>query len=494
MKKTTYTIGSVIILLFAAFVFVAVPIFSGGARRGSIPALGKYNGKEIRFEQGSDFNTIASNYYDYFKQQGYDINAAEMNTIYSMAFNETVRTMAYMDFVKESDYIVPTSKVNRTMMQYFVDEKGKYSSKMYQDAPKTRVEELRSNIEKQHTLQRFYDDNFGSQLTKIGKYPLFEEKVSDAEIAFIQNMNNNQRSFNMAAFNMNEYPESEKVAYGKANAEKFVKYDFSLITIREKSEAEKLVKSIRKGEITFEDALAEKSTFSYTSESGKMNSRLQYQLTKIIKDEKDMNAVAALELGAISDPVITALDEYAIFKADGLPVQPDFSDVQTINTVYNYISAYEYSHIENYFTETAKAFASVAEKRGFNAACTQFNVKKEVIPTFPLNYGSSSIFDSIDSSIAALSGASRNENFLKTAFTLNEKQISEPIVLNRNIIVLELISTKEKADDTAPAQAIADTISNYDQSSATRAVLTSKKLVNNFAEVSSKYLTPTTNN
>ena len=485
MKKTTYTIGAVIILLFSAFVFIAVPVFSGGTKQET-PVLGKYNGKEVRYEQGSDFNNIASNYYEYFKQQGYEINENDMSYIYSMAFNETVRTMAYLDFVEESNYTVPVSKVNRTMMQYFLDDKGKYSSKMYQDAPKSRVEELRSNIEKQYTFQRFYEDNFGSQTTKIGKYPLYEEKVSDEEIKFIQNMNNGQRSFNMASFNMNEYPETEKVAYGKANAEKFIKYDLSVITIREKSKAEKIAKSIKNGEISFDDALSENSTFSYTSESGKMNSKLQYQRTKIIKDEKDMNAVAALEVGGISEPVITAIDEYAIFRADGEPVQPDFSDSQTINTVYNYISAYEYSHIENYFTETAKAFISVAEKKGFNAACSQYNVKKETISAFPLNYGNASILNSMDTSSAALSGAPRNENFLKTAFNLKEKQISEPIVLNRNIVVLELTSIKDKAAEAISSEKIADTIADYDQSSSSRMILSSKKLVNNLNDFLAK--------
>jgi len=122
MKKTTYTIGAVIILLFSAFVFIAVPVFSGGTKQET-PVLGKYNGKEVRYEQGSDFNNIASNYYEYFKQQGYEINENDMSYIYSMAFNETVRTMAYLDFVEESNYTVPVSKVNRTMMQYFLDDR-----------------------------------------------------------------------------------------------------------------------------------------------------------------------------------------------------------------------------------------------------------------------------------------------------------------------------------------------------------------------------------
>ena len=92
----------------------------------------------------------------------------------------------------------------------------------------------------------------------------------------------------------------------------------------------------------------------------------------------------------------------------------------------------------------------------------------------------------MDTSSAALSGAPRNENFLKTAFNLKEKQISEPIVLNRNIVVLELTSIKDKAAEAIPSEKIADTIADYDQSSSSRMILSSKKLVNNLNDFLAK--------
>ena len=71
MKKSFYTVGSLVILLIAAFVFVLVPVLAGHNPGANIPAFGKYEGTEIRYGD-SDFDNYLSNYAEYYKQQGYD--------------------------------------------------------------------------------------------------------------------------------------------------------------------------------------------------------------------------------------------------------------------------------------------------------------------------------------------------------------------------------------------------------------------------------------
>ncbi|MBQ1181159.1 MAG: hypothetical protein IIX63_03485, partial [Treponema sp.] len=71
MKKSFYTVGSLVILLIAAFVFVLVPVLAGRNPGANIPAFGKYEGTEIRYGD-SDFDNYLSNYAEYYKQQGYD--------------------------------------------------------------------------------------------------------------------------------------------------------------------------------------------------------------------------------------------------------------------------------------------------------------------------------------------------------------------------------------------------------------------------------------
>ena len=49
--------------------------------------------------------------------------------------------------------------------------------------------------------------------------------------------------------------------------------------------------------------------------------------------------------------------------------------------------------------------------------------------------------------IPALVGVYNNENFLKTAFSLKENEISAPVVLNDNIVVAKLVSSKTEEEN-----------------------------------------------
>ena len=149
-------------------------------------------------------------------------------------------------------------------------------------------------------------------------------------------MGNGQRSFNMAVFNMSDYPDSEKVAFGKANSQKFVKYDFSVITVSDKAKAASLLKRINENAITFEDAVSESQKI-YSNDSGKINSKYHYQIEKFLKQAEDMEKLAALEEGAVSEPVQTSVG-YSIFKANSAKTEPDFSSSETVRTVYNYLT------------------------------------------------------------------------------------------------------------------------------------------------------------
>lgn len=483
MKRSVYTIGSLIILLIAAFIFVLVPIFAGGRVSNSLPAFGKYDGTEIKYEQNSDFANYVARYAEYYKNQGIEISNSNQYYIFNYAFNTTVTQLAYQKAVKKSGYIVPVTAVNRAVRPYFADETGNFSQKLYNIALKDRPEdvaELRDDFKKTLTTQRYAEDSFGGQ-SVLGKDVLYGLKKNSKEADFIENMNNGQRTLNVASFNMSEYPDSEKVAYGKANAQKFVKYDFSIITVADKAKAASLAKRIKGNEITFADAVGE-SQKSYSNDSGKINSKYNYQIEKFLKNAEDMAKITALNIDEVSEPVQTTVG-WSIFKVDSAAKDPDFKDDQTIRTVYNYLTANEFSHIEDYYTETAKAFATVAKNKGFNAACTQYNVKKVTVPAFALNYGGLSVESKLDTSLDGLSGCDRSEAFLKAAFGLKNNELSEPIVNNRNVIVLQVTGSDLKAADPIPAEALADELSNFDTSSAQQALLTSPKLVNNVQDV-----------
>lgn len=486
MKRSVYTIGSLIILLIAAGIFVLVPIFSAGMGRKRIPAFGKYDGTEIRYEQGTDFANSVANIAENFKNMGRNVENEDYYYIFEYAFNNTVLRLAAEKAVAKSGYTVPSTAVNRAMRPYFTDENGKYSQRVYKQADPQRVADLRKSFEDTLFSGRYRADLFGSGET-MGKIPLYGLKASESEINFIRKMNDNQRAFNSAAFNMNDYPDSEKIAYGKENIKKFVKYDLSVINCADKAKAASLLKRLSNSEITFADAVGEYSDRSYSDETGKLRNNYGYQIERILADAADIEKITGLAADTTSEVIKTSIG-YSLFHADGEPVEPDFDDEGIVKTVYNYLTSYEFGRIEDYYVNAAKDFAKDARTSGFDSACRKYSLKNNAVAPFPVNYGNLAVLDKLDTSVQGLYTASDNENFLKTAFTLEPDAVSEPIVMNRNVVVLQYVSGARDDSEQIPSEAISDEFAGYDSSSEQKSVLSSPKLVNNLREVYSKYI------
>ena len=480
-KNTAYTLGSLIILLICAFCFVVLPAFTGsGQKQDNLPAFGKYNGKEIRYEQGSDFYNFVSQYGQMFQSNGRQIDQSTYYYIFNYAFNSTVSKYAYTDAVKKSGYEVPKAAVNREMVPYFYDENGKYSSKLYKQTPEATVAEIRRGVEDSLITSRYYDDNFGSDSDKVGSTALYGIKESDAELAFVKAYNTNKRGFSMAAFPLADYPENEKMNYAKNNAAKFTKYDLSLITVEDKSTAETVAKRLANNEITFTDAVSEYSSKNFSNTEGKITSSYQYQVENILANKEDLAVIADLAVDAVS-PAIETITGYTLFKADAAPVKADLESEEIKKTVSSSLSSYEKSLIEDFFKAKAKDFTNEALKSDLDTACAKFDIEKQEISPFPLNFGSINISTSVDTSVKGLSNADSNENFLKTAFSLKLNEYSSPIVLNDNVIVLQFTKEEKAAEGEGPYSE--DSLKSYDESAAQDFVLSSDKLENNFSRV-----------
>lgn len=480
-KNTAYTIGSLIVLLICAFCFVILPAFTGSeGNQNKLPPFGKYGKKEIVYEQDSDFYNYVSQYGQMFQNYGQQLNEQTYYTIFRYAFDATVRKYAYEDAVTKSGYIVPPSAVNRNMVPFFYDENGKYSSKLYKQTDAATVEKLRKSIEEGLIASRYSDDLFGSEEEIFGNSALYGLKESDSELDFLQTFNSNKRGFKMALFNTNDYPENEKLKFAEENKAKFSKFDLSLITVEDKTQAEKILKRINNNEITFEDAISEYSLKYFSNTEGKITSAYQYQIENLLVNKDDIAVLSDLPTDSVSD-VIETSNSYSVFKKDGETVSADFSEDEYKNLVSTYLRNYERTRIEDYFTSKAQDFILEVAKSDFDAACKALNTENVEIAPFPLNYGSVSVANSLDKSITALSDADTNEKFLETAFSLELNQISEPLILGNYIAVLKF-TTEENSSNEDESIAISE-ITNLDESSANDYILSGDKLENNFATV-----------
>ncbi len=493
MKKgVLYTIGASIILIICFVAFVLPSSLSRMADQQEGLVFGKYNGKKISYEYGSDFTNFLSQYATMFRNQGQEINQSNQLTLFNYAFNSTVTKYAQDDMLKTAGYEVPQESINLKLKTYFSDEDGKFSKKAYMQADKSYIEDLTESIKESLYSDRYYDDNFGSTDT-LGGYHLFGLKSADAETEFIDSFGQERRTFKMATFDTSNYPKEEQEKFGKNNSAKFTKYDMSIITVDTKELAEKVLSRISKEQITFEDAISEYSGKNYSDSDGKLTNNSQYQIENILKNPEEAAKLTALVKDEIS-AVVQTLMGYSIFKNNGTPVQPDFTNEDTLRDVENYITIYEKSVIEDYYSDIARKFTALAKTDGIDAAAANYeNVTVEDIPAFPLNYGSVSLFEIMDtSSSTALATADKDENFLTKAFSLKLNDFSDPIIISSKIVVLQYTGdeepeTKESAED---AEATEETGSNYhtsfvnmDQNSCQQVIFQSPALENNFVTV-----------
>ncbi len=480
-KNTVYTLGSLIILLICAFCFVVLPAIEGRASRnqgGEAPAFGKYNGKEIKYEQDSEFaNFVSQIGLSYQMQYGQQLDPNAYYQVFYEAFTSTVMSYAFSDQVKKSGYKVPKSAITREILPYFSDAEGNYSSKAYKQASDDTKQELLDSAESILTANRFSEDYFTTE-ERLYLTPLYGLKTSEAEKAFIAKMNKEQRGFTYALFSKNDYPLEEKIKFANQNSAKFNKYDMSIITVEEKSNAESIAKRIANNEITFEDAVSEYSDKDYSSSDGKLTNSYQYQIENILENKEDLASITGLAVDSVST-VIKTINGYSIFKNNAAYTKPDVESEDTQRIVTSYINTFEATLIEDYFTEKANNFIKELASSDFAAAAEKYGASTGSISQFPLNYGNVDILNRIDTSSDGMSNAATNENFLSTAFSLKLDEISKPFVLDNYIAVLQYTTEGSSDDDDVNTNCML----TYDRTAATDAVMKSDKLENNFFQV-----------
>lgn len=489
VKKILISVGSVIILVLAAvsFIFLPAMVQSMG---GELPAFGYFDGVPIKYENGSYFAQAVQNYSQLMQLQGYPVEQS-MFTIFNSAFNAAVLNTAFTHEVQKAGYIVPASQINEAMMPYYADINGNYSPKKFNDTPQAERIRVRDQAENQLLHQRYIDDLTGA--AAAGAEPVYGAKISSKEIPFIKQAALQERSFRMAVFNTAGYPQSEAAAFGQAHADLFTRYDLSVITAATQQEAESIHRQLAANEIVFEDAAASLSLKNYSGDDGKLTENYRYQLQNMLSNEADLAAVTGLAAGALSG-VVQAGASYAVFRADGPAVQPDFSDEALLADVLAYMRIYETGIIEDYFTAQATDFAARAAVDGFDQASAALSVRTVDIPAFPLNYADNALFATIPSAaVPELSGAQTNAEFLETAFSLSGQELSQPLVLGENIVVLQLAAAEE-ADETDLNLIdgnYATNVEQFDYQSLQNAVMQDPRFQNDFFTVYFEYFTGT---
>ena len=453
--KSKINWGAVIILIISAAVFIPAGGFAViQGLRSKNPSFGTVNGKSITYEPGSNFYQNASNMARQYQAYGISINEQIYQYIISSAYNQTVIGLYRNSAVQESGYEVPEEAVNRRMVEYFSKD-GVFDEKLYKSQNETVLNGLRTEIENELKDKRYVDDLYGNS-TKFANKAVYGMNVSTDEKKFLTAMGTEKHAFSVASFDVADYPDTEVKKFAAENADKFTKYKFLAITTDVQESAESVLKQLQNGELTFEDAVADKSLRLFSGDDGVLTSRYRFQIEKLLDESEDAEAVLALKKDELSPVLKTKYGSqivYTILKGTEETEAADTSSDADLSTVRSYITNNENSLIETYFLNLGKDFVDEFSVNGFDAACAKFNLEKEDVKPFSLNYGATDFADSPEGS---LSSVSSNKDALLKLFSLKEKEAGEPFVLgNKVIVALCTAITNEvpaKAEETEDAE------------------------------------------
>lgn len=432
-------IGTVIVLVIVIIAFVFVPAIVPDSRAGGDLIFGYYNKNPIKYVQNNYFARTLQAISQGRQQSEDNPNYMEdLRQAWREAFQEAAIRIGILDEMKQSGFMVPENVVDREMAELpHFQENGRFSSTKYRAMDNASRISLWQQVHENITVRTYLADLMGM-------------RTASGEPEFINSMSSPKRSFDLAVFSLNSYPDSEIISYVESNADIFRTLRLSRVTINSSErEARQVLASIRNGSMTFEDAARNNSQDWSADRGGDIGLVMVFDLGFEIQNERERESVINLARGDISEPV-KVYSGWSFYRADE-PVRPaDLSDSVQMSKVRNYLLYFSRGQAEDWLISEAERFAAHAREIGFDEAIEAANLVKSSFGPIPVNYGNSALFNSIRySGIPELDSAGTNQFFWRTAFSTPVQTPSAPLVLDSNVIVLfpveEIVSLEEEA-------------------------------------------------
>ncbi|MBN2444192.1 MAG: SurA N-terminal domain-containing protein, partial [Spirochaetales bacterium] len=444
-----------VVLVVVVVAFIGSGI-NGGISQREKYVLGKYGNHDIEPLRGS---YSALNYFteqiDTFGAQTED--AEQTPRIWREAFNNTLIHYAIIDVAEKSGYVVSKRRLDRGVTQHrqFQSEDG-FDEKRYLDTTDMEKSQIKKLINETILHGQVMDD------------VLFSQLISTGEVEFYKSMTGTERKFAYVSYRYSDFPEEKVISYGNENKELFKEMRLSriLLTGVSAKDAETIRSEIENKVKSFEEMAKEKSRDIYAEKGGDMGSQYYYQILGFLENEDDVRQIYNLKKDELSS-VIQNGENFEIYRSNSIVTEPDFAGEALLKTVREYIMKYQKNLIEEYSLELASAFAKKAEEVGFSQACTAMNLKPPYeTEFFPINYldvFTTKPVKAASPDAPSILSASRSEDFFIEAFSLEKDNVSKPIRLDDQYVVLQLLDEKKMTDSDWEAEnAIFKTaLSNY---------------------------------
>lgn len=471
-------VGSLIVLVIITVTFIGTPAL-GRFAGGSATVFGTYDGIDIEYRRGNYFDRqILSISQQRRSTGGAQDTSAEARAVVREAFQRAAFRTAVLAAAESARLAVSDDLIDAELIRsgpYVV--RGVFSEQQYEATPASQRRVNRRLVEEQ-LLERQYFADLGGVNT------------SSQAAAFFRGMAATERRFGVASFSFGDLPEEELRTFGAENASLFRRIKLSRILLRSGSgEAEDVLARLRDQSATFEE-LARLYSEDDIATGGEVGWKYFYDLERDFETAEPVEAVFALAAGEHGDALASRFGD-VIYRADTDAVAPDFAAAEVLAAVQDYLSRYRRGVIDDYYSAQAAQFQQQADADGFAAAAAALGVEVVESDFFPVNFQNLIAVRGVragDSGV--LRAAAYYEEFFKQAFSLEPGQISDPIVLDAQILVLELL--EERAAEE-PALERVDGYHGYfvaaalDQDLRAR-VYDPERLVDNFDESYPRFL------
>ena len=270
-------------------------------------------------------------------------------------------------------------------------------------------------------------------------------RSNPGEVDFLGEMINEQRRFSLVSFPFSEYPEQQIEAYAAENRDRFRRIKLSRILIKSSErEAGEIRNKLVDRTGSFEELARAHSDDVYADKGGEMGWRYYYDLEADFESEEPVDAIFALEETQIS-PVLESRFGWVIFRCDTPAVEPDFAVEETREVVRDYVMRYEKGIVEDYTLSVAERFRERVDDVGFLGATLEENYSVGLTDYFPINYQSYYFLSPVRSPIEQLNltSAAYSEEFFVQAFSLAPNEVSAPLLLDDQVVVLRLDDVRE---------------------------------------------------
>ncbi|TVQ24780.1 MAG: hypothetical protein EA383_10310 [Spirochaetaceae bacterium] len=427
---------SVIILVIIVVSFIGGPLLGQFASPGEYPVFGRYRGEAIEFAPGSFFQQALRDADQQMATQfGGDRQSLQYQyQVYRQAFERTILHMAVLMESRRGGMSVSRNRVTEqlAMLPRFLED-GRFSSAALDRTPQTEILSLRQTIEEQLIYDEFLRDVLQGFV------------YSTEEARFFADQARLERRFDVARFGFDAFPAENVRSFADTNADLFRTVEVSSITIGvDQTALEEIRRQYVDEEASFEELAREFSLDRYAQDGGRRGSLYSYELEQLILSQSDVEALFSADTGDVSG-IIDTQDGLAVFRVDRAGEPADLSDDDVIADLRAYIEQFERAVIEDFFFDEAERLVALTrDGLSFEEAAQTVAARVQETNFFPLNFGSLPFLPQLElAGGGRLPGAMSDEGFLRTAFSLQQDEVSDPILLNDDLVVLRLVEQRE---------------------------------------------------